>query len=65
MKSTWEKYLSIIDEDWPRSRELSIEDLLLAKKWCEENCVGEWCSFANRIYLKESKDATFFMLRWS
>jgi hypothetical protein len=64
MKETWEKYLSIIDEDWPRSRELPIEDLLLAKKWCEENCVGEWNAFAKRIYIKESKDAVLFLLRW-
>lgn len=61
----WEKCLSIIEEDsWSKSRELPIEDFLLAKKWCEENCVNEWCSFANRIYIKESKDAVMFLLRW-
>lgn len=61
----WEKYLSAIEDNWSRSGSLSHEDLPQALAWCQSNCTGEWVSFNNRIYIKESQDATFFLLKWS
>lgn len=61
----WEKYILALEEDWPRSPQLSKEDLLQAIQWCKEHCKGEWHSWNSRVYLKESQDATFFMLKWS
>lgn len=60
----WEKCLKALEANWPHSTLLG-EDLSEATKWCEENCKGEWLSFGGRIYIKENKDATFFLLKWA
>jgi hypothetical protein len=61
---TWRKYLSAVEEDWAYTK-IPDENLLEAIEWCEKNCKGKWASFDSRIYVKESSDAVFFLLRWT
>lgn len=65
MKETWEKYFLALENDWPKSRRLSANELVEARDWCKKNCTGDWYSFGDRVYVKESKDAMFILLKWS
>lgn len=60
------KILNIIDSDVWISRRLKDEttDLTEIKHWCHEYCKDEWMSIGLRFYFKESKDVTFFVLKW-
>ncbi len=61
----WEKYLVTLEENWSHSQLLDEEELSEAIQWCKEHCKGEWHSWNSRVYLKESQDATFFLLKWA
>lgn len=61
----WEIVLQAIDEDWPRSKVLTPEEIVEATNWCRENCQGPYIKAVSRIYVKEERDAVMFLLRWS
>lgn len=60
------KILDIIDSDVWISRRLKDEntDLNEVKNWCNKYCKEEWINIGLRFYFKESKDVTFFVLKW-
>lgn len=67
--SNWYDLFNAIDQNWPRSRELSIDELDQVFEWCDKNCEGLWWAGPtvgsyNRVYVKEDKDAVLFLLRW-
>lgn len=61
----WQKVLQAIDEDWPRSKVLTPEEIAEADDWCKKNCQGPYIKAVSRMYVKEERDAVIFLLRWA
>lgn len=60
----WQQVLRAIEENWLRSKILTSEEIVEADNWCKENCQGLYIRSISRIYVKEERDAVFFLLRW-
>lgn len=61
----WQQALRAIEENWPRSKILTSEEIVEADNWCKENCQGPYIKAPSRMYVKEERDAVMFLLRWS
>lgn len=35
------------------------------RRWVDNNIQGRWASYIHLFYFEDSKDATYFLLRWS